>query len=218
MTPAIQGRHCAACAKTVVDFSRMTDAQVVAYLSRANDRSCGRFRQEQLSRPLRVTLAAPVSKRWAAATLAVLGLGAAAPALAQLPIPQTLRQQVITMGIVATRPQPVLPVRVVQGRVTDAGTGQGLPAVTVLMEGTQHGTSTRSDGTYELEVAAGTNNTRLVFSSIGFKTVVKPSDQAEAVVLEASCDRLMGEVIVTYGSRWYTPRGLWQRLTRPFRR
>ena len=30
MTPAAQGRHCAACAKTVVDFSRMTDAQVVA--------------------------------------------------------------------------------------------------------------------------------------------------------------------------------------------
>ncbi|NVO84912.1 hypothetical protein [Hymenobacter terrestris] len=30
MTPAAQGRHCAACAKTVVDFSCMTDAQVVA--------------------------------------------------------------------------------------------------------------------------------------------------------------------------------------------
>ncbi|NVO32210.1 carboxypeptidase-like regulatory domain-containing protein [Hymenobacter sp. P5342] len=125
----------------------------------------------------------------------------------------------MTMGIVATTPShPVLPVRIVRGRVTEASTGQGLPGVTVLVEGTHNGTLTRADGTYELEVAAGAHSARLIFSSIGFKTAVMPSDQAEAVVLEASCDRLMGEVIVTYGSRWYTPRGLWQRLTRPFRR
>lgn len=219
MTPAAQGRHCAACAKTVVDFSRMTDAQVIAHLNQASNKTCGRFRPEQLSRPLRLPPAAPVSQRWAAAVLAVLGVGAAAPAVAQLPTPQTLTQQTMTMGMVATTPsRPVLPVRIVQGRVMEASTGQGLPGVTVLVEGTQHGTSTRSDGTYELEVAVGINNARLVFSSIGFETAVMSSDLAEAVVLQTSRDRLMGEVIVTYGSRWYTPRGLWQRLTWPFRR
>ena len=221
MTPATQGRHCAACTKTVVDFSRMTDAEVVAHLSQANSKTCGRFRPEQLRRPLQVAPQASAANRWVAAALAVLGVGAGLPALAQLPRPQaltqqTLTQQTLTMGIVAARPQPELPFRVVQGRVADAD-GQGLPGATVLVEGTRHGTSTRADGTYELNMPADVSNSRLVFSSIGFETVVEPISQAGNVVLSASCDRLTGEVVVTRSSRWYTPRGLWQRLTRPFR-
>lgn len=216
MTPAEQGRHCAACTKTVIDFSRLTDAEVLAYLSRVKGPSCGRFRAEQLNRPLREAPVAWAPQRWAAAALAVLGLGAAAPAVAQQPLPQTLTQQTMTMGMVATNTPPVLPDRVMRGRVT-ATSGQGLSGVTVLVEGTQHGTSTRADGSYELELPVGMSAARLVFSSIGFKTTTISSSQAEMVSLEASYDMLMG-LVVTKSGHWYTPRGLWQRLTRPFRR
>lgn len=219
MTPTAQGRHCAACTKTVVDFSCMTDAEVVAYLSRASGPSCGRFRAGQLSRPLRVALAAPVSQRWVAAALAVLGVGVAVPAVAQQPRPQIITQQTLTMGMVATTTPPVLPARVVRGQVTDAS-GQGLPGVTVLVEGTHNGTSTRADGTYELEVAAGMDNARLVFSSIGFETLTEPMSQ-DAIIKPVSMKSdhlMMGEMVYTGYARWYTPRGLWQRLRRPFRR
>ena len=52
MTPAGPGRHCAACAKTVVDFTQQTDAEILAYLARAKGTSCGRIRADQLVRPL----------------------------------------------------------------------------------------------------------------------------------------------------------------------
>ena len=51
MTPEAGGRHCAACAKTVTDFTRMTDAQILEVL-RNSAGSCGRFTADQLGREL----------------------------------------------------------------------------------------------------------------------------------------------------------------------
>lgn len=66
MTPMAQGRHCAACQKTVVDFTQKTDAEILAYLAQAGrGNTCGRFRREQLGRPLRPVLPAPAT-RWQA--------------------------------------------------------------------------------------------------------------------------------------------------------
>jgi len=50
MTPESQGRFCQACEKTVVDFSKMSDAEILYYFSQPrNEKVCGRFRSEQLS-------------------------------------------------------------------------------------------------------------------------------------------------------------------------
>ncbi|MBC6608354.1 hypothetical protein H8B13_16125 [Hymenobacter sp. BT188] len=63
MTTAAQGRHCAACDKVVVDFTRMTDTEVVLWLQQEQSgRTCGRFATLQLNRPL-LTPTAPLS-RW----------------------------------------------------------------------------------------------------------------------------------------------------------
>lgn len=52
MTANNQGRHCNVCAKTVVDFTTMTDSEVQHFfLNRNQDQStCGRFKAEQLGR------------------------------------------------------------------------------------------------------------------------------------------------------------------------
>lgn len=52
MTPTANGRHCASCQETVADFTRMTDAEVVAFLRRYPSVSCGRFRAGQMNRVL----------------------------------------------------------------------------------------------------------------------------------------------------------------------
>ena len=89
MTPATAGRHCAACEKTVVDFTLKTDAEILAHLAGAvRGRTCGRFAAGQLGRPLqRAVLAAPSGhwRAWVAAAVAVWGLreGAGLAALAQ---------------------------------------------------------------------------------------------------------------------------------------
>ena len=48
MTATEQGRHCNACAKTVVDFSVMTDAQVLNYFKKDTGATCGRFHNTQI--------------------------------------------------------------------------------------------------------------------------------------------------------------------------
>ena len=73
MSPVANGRHRAACQKTVVDFTRKSDAEILAHLARAaNGPTCGRFVAGQLERPLQRTApAAPT--RWRV-WLAVWGL------------------------------------------------------------------------------------------------------------------------------------------------
>jgi hypothetical protein len=50
MRPEERGRFCEACSKTVVDFSMMTDREVMEYLGRAGRQVCGRMAPEQLDR------------------------------------------------------------------------------------------------------------------------------------------------------------------------
>jgi hypothetical protein len=75
MTPTDVGRHCAACQTQVVDFTRMTDAEVVAFLRHTiPGRRCGRFREDQVGRPL-LAAARPVTgwRRWTGAAVLLLG-------------------------------------------------------------------------------------------------------------------------------------------------
>src|SRR4051794_17140469 len=52
MSVAQQGRFCQSCSKTVVDFSQMTDTQVLDVLSKAAGKTCGRLTSTQLERPM----------------------------------------------------------------------------------------------------------------------------------------------------------------------
>ena len=51
MTPIAQGRFCDSCAKTVVDFTTMTDRQVIQFMSTTTESVCGRMSSHQLNRP-----------------------------------------------------------------------------------------------------------------------------------------------------------------------
>lgn len=53
MTPEDQGRHCAQCRKTVVDFSGWSNEDILQYMQqRQGQRVCGRFRAEQVNVPI----------------------------------------------------------------------------------------------------------------------------------------------------------------------
>lgn len=56
----------------------------------------------------------------------------------------------------------------VTGQVTDAETGEGLPGVNILVQGTTTGTSTNADG--EFEVSVSTLNETLIVSYIGYQS------------------------------------------------
>ncbi|MBC8083718.1 MAG: carboxypeptidase-like regulatory domain-containing protein [Hymenobacter sp.] len=112
-----------------------------------------------------------------------------------------------------------------RGQVTDKSTGEGLPGVTVLLKHTTIGVSTSADGSFELPVPAPVAAGQAVlFSSVGFVTEERPlaaTNPQKMLVALAYDTRKLGEVVVVGGLApqypLYTPRGLWQRLTRPFR-
>jgi hypothetical protein len=63
MRPEDRGRFCAACSKTVVDFTGLSDREVLAYLARAGRGLCGRFSTEQVGRGLEL-MPAKRGVRW----------------------------------------------------------------------------------------------------------------------------------------------------------
>jgi hypothetical protein len=55
MTPVDKGRFCASCSKEVVDFSLLSDVEVLNFFKKSTGNTCGRFSEDQLQRPLQET-------------------------------------------------------------------------------------------------------------------------------------------------------------------
>ncbi len=54
MTAANQGRFCNACSKVVVDFSMMSDKEILNHISTVGGKICGRVNDDQLNRPIQM--------------------------------------------------------------------------------------------------------------------------------------------------------------------
>lgn len=91
--------------------------------------------------------------------------------------------------------------RTISGRVTDQATREGLPGVTVVVQGTTNGVTTGVDGSYSLNVPA-TGGT-LVFSSIGYLAQSRPIGTDAQININLATDaKQLSEVVVTgYGTQ-----------------
>ena len=55
MAPGGDGRFCERCSKTVIDFTALSDQEIIGLLQQRNEKLCGRFRGPQLNRRLEET-------------------------------------------------------------------------------------------------------------------------------------------------------------------
>ena len=237
MLPTAAGRHCAACAKTVVDFTQQTDAEILAFLARATSgRTCGRFVAGQLERPLqRAVPAVPMAPRWRVWLAAAVAVWAAREAMSATTHAQVVPPQLLVDGLpTEARPLPapraVPPAEplVLRGVVADEQHVR-LPGATVLLKGTSIGASTTADGMFELLISAAQVPLALavVVSSVGFITneQVLASGAAPAamqIVLKGDEQQISGIIVVPTiapPAPWH-PRRLyyWGKywVTRPF--
>lgn len=90
---------------------------------------------------------------------------------------------------------------IITGTVTDAQSGETLPGVNVLVKGTTTGTSTGSDGSFELNVPSRQDT--LVFSFIGYQTQEVPISGRTTVDVDLQSQAIAGEelVVVGYGTQ-----------------
>lgn len=138
MAPTADGRHCAACQTEVVDFTRLSEAEILACLAQRGRRPvCANVHAAQL--------AAPASGRWLLAGLALLGWPAPAPA------GPPVRPPLATVG---GKPEKLGAAVIVRGTVLDDRNGQPVAGARVLMHNTTFGTVTDEKGRFELVMAA----------------------------------------------------------------
>ena len=141
MTPTAAGRYCAACATEVVDFTCLSNAEILAYLARRGGQPvCANAYASQLAAPVPVRW-----RRWLLAGLALLGWQAPAAAGPPLLPPLT--------DTGSKPPKPGGQV-IVRGAVIDDQSGLPVANARVLIKDTNYGTVTDEQGRFELVMAA----------------------------------------------------------------
>jgi hypothetical protein len=246
MTPAGPDRHCAACQKTVIDFSLKSDAEILAYFAQATGETCGRLRRDQLNRPLLPlppAAARPAARwrAWVALALAAWGLRAAPAAATGHPAtgPRTAAHPRKKTG---PAHHPAAPVRRrLRGTVRDEATHEPLAGVAVFLKGENRSAVTDSAGRFSLRLPARRPRTgrALVLHYTGYHSEIVPVASASAALrLALRADpAAAGATIVGYETRQKVTltggvlptivgppeppprrsRSFWRWLTQPFR-
>ena len=90
--------------------------------------------------------------------------------------------------------------RTVSGKVTDADTGEGIPGVNIMIQGTTSGTVSDIDGNFTVSVPADAS---LMFSYVGYKTqIVQVGSQTTLNIALESDVTALSEIVVTgYGTQ-----------------
>jgi len=211
MTSTQQGRFCMSCQKEVVDFSVMSDKDILNYISTASTNMCGRVAPDQLNRDL-IAPREPRKIGWrhwisVAASLILITSKTEAQVKApkdtviSLPPGLMLKDclEGVAGGIVVDKNYKEN--LVIKGTITDEN-GNPLPAATILIKGTKKGTISEPNGKFSIAMQGAKNNI-LQISSIGYETrEVKipnhgPFQNPINIALRRMTMGFMGDVVIT---------------------
>ncbi|WP_167013411.1 carboxypeptidase-like regulatory domain-containing protein [Chitinophaga sp. Cy-1792] len=223
MLPIDGGRFCEACNKQVLDFTHMTDAEIVRLLKKTKGEICGRVHIQQIDRELR-------EREWQA-LLPTLVLTAVLSTI----IPGTSHGQSITKN--ASKATQIKTKHIqLQGIITDLHSGVAIPGVTIMLkEDSKIGTTSGNDGSFKIDIpiTGGQDSVNLTFSSMGYdgKELAIGVDEMNQKLELAMCNKMseLKEVtVVGYSMRTMTSitggiiavkrRTWWQRFWDLFRR
>lgn len=199
MAPTEQGRYCNACAKEVIDFSNMSDSDVLNYFlkKKENEKVCGRAYPDQLERDI---YALPQKKRywqWQYILSAILFFMKPAKSSAQI------KGMTVPVAVDTARKKCTMPDErkgeiksIIKGIVKDE-MNRPVAGASVVIKGTRRGAVSDANGMFSLQV--GNGNEMIVVSSVGYKTkeIVISNFSANEIVLQLAPFTLGGDVVVT---------------------
>ncbi|WP_210489946.1 hypothetical protein [Rufibacter aurantiacus] len=168
MTPNEKGRFCQNCQKTVVDFTMMSDVEVVDWLTKQSGNGCGRFRDDQLNREFRPK--ASSRKKW---TLPALVLGLATWLTARPAAAQQIQQRSTEIELLPTPKTLLSPTAPAQDSTAVGGNVlAGKSAVIIIRLNDSVETKADGLGNFRLPFsrAIPLENQWLVISAIGYQT------------------------------------------------
>jgi len=200
MTPTEQGRFCNACAKEVVDFSMMTDTEVLNYFtSLTHEKVCGRALPSQLERT--ITKPKDPKKRlfwyWNYIVMFFMFFGKGNAAKAQGGVKAGTEINPVKANDIRGEIAVVESKRVISGKVTDINANP-ISFASIKIKGTNSGIMADANGAYSLRVNP---NAILVISGAGFIETEVPVGLQLIVntVMEKNTNAILGgEVVVAY--------------------
>ncbi len=171
MQPTEKGRFCNACAKQVVDFSAMSDREVLNYLNNLKGQQiCGRATPGQLSRVMEQL--GPAKKMhwfWQYAALFLLFFSGSREANAQKKVVSVTVQPPSDKDRIVGEIAIQRPKRAISGRVTDES-GNPVPFVSVTVVGGGRRYTAGKEGTFSFLV--DDTERQLSIAARGFNTTV----------------------------------------------
>lgn len=155
-----KGKFCQACEKSVVDFSRMGNAEIIDFLNKANGKVCGRISKYQLNTPISnyVPVKSTFFNKYIAGVLMALGLYS--PAHSQTK-PTTPKEIEVTMGTVAVRKPMGLGALTINGKLIDSKTKKPIVFANISIQGSHISVNSDKNGKYTIKVPAEYRNADL---------------------------------------------------------
>lgn len=199
MIPSGNGKHCGSCQKKVIDFSMLTDAEIVNIFSGPSQEICGRFNSSQLNR----ILDKPAERKNAFPTvvlttlLVIIGPSKSAASSAAVPFVHAPFATPAGLSEVSMS-QPCDTPRIITGQLIDSIHRDGLPACTVIIKGTSYSTLTDVAGNFRLRVPDSLQHREITlrFAFIGFMTKELLVEDNRPLKVELNA-QVMGELVIT---------------------
>lgn len=228
MNATDKGRFCQSCAKQVVDFSLLNDKQILEYFSKQKGNTCGRFRDDQLNRPLDSQEAKAKVSLWKWFMTLGFGIWFGNKAVAQTGKVQTkcesktqpadAQQDVIVVGGVRSVDQeeeeyvyqPTHTKLHIRGTVV-SNTNEPVAGASISLNGKVYKVSA-NDGTFSINarVPISRDSVELSFSSIAYETKklkILSANKKDMLVEMTPKATELKEVVVT-GYETYTKKSL----------
>jgi hypothetical protein len=169
MSPGANGRFCSSCSKTVLDFTAMEDNEILQWFTSHQGSTCGRFRPDQLNRP--ITIPPQKKGHWRYWHYLIAGLLFSSEVSAQTKPatpPMSQNENRILLGKIKALPDLTPTIDSIHGRVMD-DEGQPISFATVIY-GNKHVTVTDSVGYFSIPADTLSIHDTLAISLVGYET------------------------------------------------
>ena len=198
MTATQKGRFCKSCSKEVIDFTKLTSSNISKKVLN-NGNLCGRFKNTQLNKEIKIIRRNHASK--VAASLALLStISVSEPFFSQTK-KDTIEAINHKQAIIGLRDNLKEKYVTVKGNVSEES--GILPGVSILLKGTNIGAETDFDGNFSIKIPnKKRKSTILVISYLGYKSqeidVLFIKKTLKIILVEID-EELLGEIIITAG-------------------
>ena len=203
MTPTQQGKFCGSCNKQVIDFSLMSDQQVLNFLSHQSGKLCGHFDAEQLQRPLMQTKIKKKKSWWMALTMPLLFLFDRSEAQSNVAnkvdtVVQTEERTDLIVGKLVYNPSKQITIK---GRVVDEN-NVPVSFATITEKGKKNAVAANADGYFSIIIEKNNSEVTLIASVVGLENTeqkINFSEDSTTIVMMKMNRMLAGDVVVTVG-------------------